>query len=88
MYLHAAGREDIDVRMLGLGRPFVMEIVNPMRAISGSEKLEKLSISGPHIFCKEFKIVDKSFFDGLKEMETSKAKSYAAVMFSKEPFTQ
>jgi len=26
---HAAGREDIDARMLGTGRPFVMEIVKP-----------------------------------------------------------
>ena len=26
---HGAGREDVDVRMLGSGRPFVMELVNP-----------------------------------------------------------
>lgn len=26
---HGAGREDVDVRMLGQGRPFVMEVVNP-----------------------------------------------------------
>ena len=26
---HGAGREDIDVRMLGAGRPFVLEMVNP-----------------------------------------------------------
>lgn len=26
---HGAGREDVDVRMLGGGRPFVMEVVNP-----------------------------------------------------------
>lgn len=26
---HGAGREDVDVRMLGSGRPFVMEMVNP-----------------------------------------------------------
>lgn len=27
---HGAGREDVDVRMLGTGRPFVLEIKNPM----------------------------------------------------------
>lgn len=27
----SSGREDIDVRMLGEGRPFVLEIVNPRR---------------------------------------------------------
>jgi tRNA pseudouridine synthase 10 len=26
---HGAGREDVDVRMLGEGRPFVMELINP-----------------------------------------------------------
>lgn len=26
---HGAGREDVDVRMLGQGRPFVMEVLNP-----------------------------------------------------------
>jgi len=29
--LHGAGREDIDARMIGTGRPFVMEIVAPSR---------------------------------------------------------
>ncbi|MDD5317680.1 MAG: tRNA pseudouridine(54/55) synthase Pus10 [Candidatus ainarchaeum sp.] len=29
--MHAAGREDVDARMLGAGRPFVLEIVGPKR---------------------------------------------------------
>ena len=29
--LHASGREDIDVRMLGTGRPFYLQIVNGRR---------------------------------------------------------
>ncbi len=29
--LHGAGREDVDARMLGRGRPFVMELVSPRR---------------------------------------------------------
>jgi hypothetical protein len=29
--LHAGGREDRDVRMLGSGRPFIIEIVNPKK---------------------------------------------------------
>ena len=28
---HAAGREDVDVRMLGSGRPFVLELINAKR---------------------------------------------------------
>ncbi len=29
--IHAAGREDIDVRVLGRGRPFIIEILNPIK---------------------------------------------------------
>ena len=31
---HSAGREDMDVRMLGSGRPFVLEIVDAKVALS------------------------------------------------------
>jgi tRNA pseudouridine synthase 10 len=36
---HGAGREDIDVRMLGTGRPFVLEIKEPHRRTMDFEKL-------------------------------------------------
>ena len=88
MYLHAAGREDIDVRMLGRGRPFVFEFVNPRRAYSCYENVDKIKVESPYVSCTDFKIVDKSFFDRLKEIEGTKAKSYAAVICSKVPFTQ
>jgi tRNA pseudouridine synthase 10 len=39
--LHGCGREDIDVRMLGNGRPFVLEIKNPVKRILNLSKLEK-----------------------------------------------
>lgn len=35
------GREDIDVRMLGLGRPFVLELIDPKRALSVKAPLLK-----------------------------------------------
>ncbi|MDR0910986.1 MAG: tRNA pseudouridine(54/55) synthase Pus10 [Methanobrevibacter sp.] len=38
---HGAGREDIDVRMLGNGRPFVLEILEPKTRFVDLEKLEK-----------------------------------------------
>ena len=60
-HLTATGREDFDVRMLGSGRPFVLEIINaraevPCPAIFNSMqlKLEQV-ISGKHyapsLFC-------------------------------------
>ena len=38
---HGAGREDIDVRMLGYGRPFVLEIKEPRIRKLDLEKIEK-----------------------------------------------
>jgi tRNA pseudouridine synthase 10 len=37
---HASGREDIDARMLGTGRPFVLEISKPRRRFLDLKKLE------------------------------------------------
>ena len=36
------GREDADVRMLGEGRPFVLEIMQPMRGHPGPEQLAQI----------------------------------------------
>jgi tRNA pseudouridine synthase 10 len=38
---HASGREDIDARMLGTGRPFVLEITKPQKRFVDLEKLER-----------------------------------------------
>lgn len=38
---HGEGREDVDVLMLGKGRPFVIELMNPMKRILDLNELEK-----------------------------------------------
>jgi tRNA pseudouridine synthase 10 len=38
---HGAGREDIDVKMLGEGRPFILELRNPKIRTLNLEKLQK-----------------------------------------------
>jgi len=38
---HGAGREDIDVRMLGNGRPFILELKEPRKRNVDIEKVEK-----------------------------------------------
>lgn len=48
-HLHGAGREDIDARMLGTGRPFVLELVSPRRrslALSALEQAANRSAAG------------------------------------------
>jgi tRNA pseudouridine synthase 10 len=39
--LHGAGREDIDARMMGTGRPFIMEMVSPRRRTVDLRALEE-----------------------------------------------
>ncbi len=39
--LHGSGREDVDARMLGSGRPFIMEIRNPKRRYVDLKELER-----------------------------------------------
>jgi tRNA pseudouridine synthase 10 len=39
--LHGAGREDIDARMLGSGRPFILEVVAPRRRVVDLAALEE-----------------------------------------------
>lgn len=88
MFLHASGREDIDVRMLGDGRPFIFEIVNPRRALSCYKHIDELKVDTPYVKCKKFRIVSQDVFDHLKDVEASKAKRYAAVVHTSEVFTE
>ena len=39
-FLHASGREDIDARMLGTGRPFVIEVSKPKKRFVDLKKIE------------------------------------------------
>jgi tRNA pseudouridine synthase 10 len=39
--LHGAGREDIDARMIGTGRPFILEVVEPKKRSLDLAGLEK-----------------------------------------------
>jgi tRNA pseudouridine synthase 10 len=39
-FLHASGREDIDARMLGSGRPFVIEVSNPKKRFVDLKQIE------------------------------------------------
>ena len=38
---HGMGREDIDARMLGNGRPFVLEIKNPVKRFIDLKEMEE-----------------------------------------------
>jgi tRNA pseudouridine synthase 10 len=61
-FLHASGREDIDARMLGSGRPFVIEISKPKKRFIDLKQIEaqvnadavgKVEVSGLHFTTKD-----------------------------------
>ncbi|EAR99612.2 tRNA pseudouridine synthase Pus10, putative (macronuclear) [Tetrahymena thermophila SB210] len=87
------GREDIDVRMLGNGRPFVIEIQNPRRVHSVSDedlKNYEAHLNNVKTECKvnSLKFTDVKCFEVLKQSEQEKIKSYACVVQTKDPITQ
>ena len=84
-YLHGAGREDIDVRMLGNGRPFVVEIKNPrVRKIDLKKAEEEINKgSGGKVVVSDLKFVKKRAVEYLKSGKFKK-KYRAKVVFGKE----
>ncbi len=40
--LHGAGREDVDARMLGRGRPFVLEVIEPRKRFLDIKEVERI----------------------------------------------
>ncbi len=76
LILHGAGREDVDVRMLGEGRPFVLEIICPVKRFVDIKKLEekinsfeknsdkRISVNSLEIVSREkVPLVKNSFYD-------------------------
>ncbi|KAL4520965.1 hypothetical protein Ndes2437A_g04915 [Nannochloris sp. 'desiccata'] len=88
----SSGREDIDVRMLGNGRPFALEIKNmraSMPSVETAAALEKSSIlanSGVEI--RNLRPLDPKSIALLKDGEQEKRKSYAAVCWVPRAMTR
>ncbi|KAG1663723.1 putative tRNA pseudouridine synthase Pus10 [Nymphon striatum] len=88
----ASGREDVDVRCLGLGRPFVLECVNP-RNVNFSQNdlndIEKtINSSTTDIAVKFLQKVSKNEIQKLKEGEQEKTKIYSCICCCKDEITQ
>jgi len=80
--LHAAGREDIDARMLGNGRPFVLEVKNPKRRSFPLKELENMI----NEYCKgvvqvrSLRYVDRSMVSKIKLLGQKSMKKYRALV--------
>lgn len=59
----SSGREDVDVRMLGKGRPFVCEFINPRRVQLKPQQFraieKQISSSTKDVSAKHLQVVSK-----------------------------
>ncbi len=82
-YLHAAGREDVDVLMLGGGREFVLELSSPhLRNIDLSNLAEKVRKSGA-VEIADLEIVGGEMVEKVKNSRHDK--SYRALIIAGDP---
>ena len=77
----SSGREDVDVRMLGRGRPFLFEVTNPRktRFEDFSAAAERICENSDGVRVRDLQIVRKSDTKLLKDGEDSKTKVYTAL---------
>jgi tRNA pseudouridine synthase 10 len=69
---HGAGREDIDVRMLGNGRPFVLEIVRPLKRKANLTKIEGNINSSNKVSVSNLRFTDGREVERIKAMDANK----------------
>lgn len=84
--MSAGGREDRDVRMLGSGRPFIMDISNPRRKYSALKKIkqieEEVNKNTTLIKIMNLQVCDKNEYAVLKKYEDSKQKFYTCFVWA------
>ncbi|MFW9843193.1 MAG: tRNA pseudouridine(54/55) synthase Pus10 [Candidatus Thorarchaeota archaeon] len=87
---HAAGREDIDVLMLGQGRPFVVEIAEPRIRRPNLEEITKgiNSEAEGKIEVHELVLTDRFQLQKLKEDASNNVKEYEALIETGKPVAE
>ncbi|KAG0370385.1 hypothetical protein BC939DRAFT_428055 [Gamsiella multidivaricata] len=88
-----AGREDANVRMLGNGRPFYIELINPrIPALSADiikELEEKINTIMPNkVQLRRLTAITPEDCKVIKDGEESKTKSYSALCWTSNPVDQ
>jgi len=83
---HASGREDIDARMLGKGRPFVLEVSKPKKRFLNLAKLEEaVNASGKgKVEIIGLRLADREGVRLLKKSEATQKRYRVLVEFEKE----
>lgn len=89
LVVHASGREDVDARMLGTGRPLIIEVKQPRRRRIPLEALEKAANESAKGLV-EFRLEGRASRKEVRLYKTELAKSrktYKALIASEEPLT-
>ncbi|KAF3852703.1 hypothetical protein F7725_006058 [Dissostichus mawsoni] len=84
----SSGREDVDVRTLGTGRPFAMELLNPHRSKLSREEMKLLQETIKQFFGQnqsERPADCVQAMGKMKEGEEDKTKSYTALVWTLKP---
>ena len=88
----SSGREDCDVRMLGNGRPFLVELLNPKNIELNLKEIEllqsQINSSSDLVEVKQLEVMTKAAAISLKEGEMEKRKEYRALVWTPEVVTQ
>ena len=86
----AGGREDRDVRMLGKGRPFMVEILNPKKNIEKEIKNieEEINNTSKYIKVNNLEKCKKEYCDVIKKAEVNKMKIYTCFVWTKKELTE
>jgi len=82
--LHASGREDVDVRMLGTGRPMVLEVKNPRIRLVDRDLLNDLIVSS-RVRGEIIGYASRKDIELLKMELSRKAKIYKALVYTSDP---
>ena len=88
-----AGREDANVRMLGNGRPFYMELINPRIPCLPVETIMQLEAQINQIMPEKVQVrslaaIQPEDTKVIKEGEETKTKSYSALCWTSNPVDQ
>lgn len=88
----SSGREDCDVRMLGRGRPFLVELPNPRKTVLSKSEVEALQLeinsSTELVEVNQLQVMTKGDAAMLKEGEEGKRKEYLALIWAPEVVSQ
>jgi tRNA pseudouridine synthase 10 len=87
--LHAAGREDVDARMLGTGRPMIVEVKMPRRRHIPLSELERVAnTSSDRVRVKFEGVARRHDIVRYKSEDSRKEKTYKALIVLSEPLVE